>query len=282
MTSLKFKRITIYSILILFVFILVFPFIWLAFNSFRNPTDLFGNVSFMPIGADGEFNMTLENYTKVFRYLKLPVLFKNTLIVAITNTALNLLLNAMAGYSFARMEFKGRDLLFKIVITSLMIPGTVMLVPNMIIVQKMGIYDSLPALMVPFIMSVYNVFLMRQHFLSHSKELEESAIMDGANWFTIFFRISLPLAKPMMVVLGLFTFMWNYGNFMWPLIVLNDPDNYTLSRGLGKLIAGSANNTEKYGMMLAGSVIVALPLILLFLVFQKSIVKGINVGGIKE
>lgn len=282
MTTIKPKRLVIYSILILFVFILVFPFIWLSFNSFRNPSDLFGNVSFMPINTDGEFTMTLDNYTKVFRYLKLPLLFKNTLVVAITNTVLNLLLNAMAGYSFARMEFKGRDLIFKIVITSLMIPGTVMLVPNMIIVQKLGIYDSLPALIVPFVMSVYNVFLMRQHFLSHSKELEESAVMDGANWFTIFFRISLPLAKPMMVVLGLFTFMWNYGNFMWPLIVLNDPDNYTLSRGLGKLIAGSANNTEKYGMMLAGSVIVALPLIVLFLVFQKSIVKGINVGGIKE
>lgn len=282
MTTIKPKRLVIYSILILFVFILVFPFIWLSFNSFRNPADLFGNVSFMPINTDGEFTMTLDNYTKVFRYLKLPLLFKNTLVVAITNTVLNLLLNAMAGYSFARMEFKGRDLIFKIVITSLMIPGTVMLVPNMIIVQKLGIYDSLPALIVPFVMSVYNVFLMRQHFLSHSKELEESAVMDGANWFTIFFRISLPLAKPMMVVLGLFTFMWNYGNFMWPLIVLNDPDNYTLSRGLGKLIAGSANNTEKYGMMLAGSVIVALPLIVLFLVFQKSIVKGINVGGIKE
>lgn len=281
MITINFKRMAIYLILIACVVILVFPFIWLVLNSLKYPVDVFGEVTFLPINQDGEFYITFDNYINSFRHLKLPLLFMNTLFVAIINTVTNLILNAMAGYSFARMHFKGREILFKGVLISLMIPGTVMLVPNLIIIHRMGFYNTLWALIFPFVMSVYNIFIMRQHFLSYSRELEESAIIDGANWFTIFFRISLPLAKPMLIVLGVFTFMWNYSSFMWPLIVINDPAKFTLARGLGKLMAGTAINFEKYGMMLASSVIISVPLILLFLVLQKHIVKGINFGGVK-
>lgn len=278
----KLKRAIIYGVLIAFVFILVFPFVWLILNSLKNPIDAFGKVTLLPVNKDGEAYITFVNYIKSIQYLKFGTLFKNTLIVACFNTAINLLLNAMAGYSFARMRFKGSELIFKIMLTSLMIPGTVMLVPNMIIVSRLGVYDSLWALILPFIMSVYNVFLMRQHFLGHSREIEESAIMDGANWLTIFLRIALPLSKPMLVVLGTFTFMWNYGNFLWPLIVINDSKKFVLSRGLGRLMSGPSINLEKYGMMLASSVIIAMPLIILFLFLQKYIISGISAGGVKE
>jgi ABC-type glycerol-3-phosphate transport system permease component len=162
-----------------------------------------------------------------------------------------------------------------------MVPGTVMLVPNMIIITQLGMYDSLAALVVPFAMSVYNIFLMRQTFLGFPRELEEAASIDGAGTFRIFWRIALPLARPMLVVLGIMTFMWNYNSFLWPLVVIQSPENDTLAKGLGALVSASATNAELYPVMLAGAVVVAVPLIVLFLIFQRFIVRGISAGAVK-
>ncbi len=280
--KIKLNKIIVHIILMLFVVILVFPFIWLIINSLKFPQDMIANNSFLPRDSEGNIKFTLINYIKTIDYLDFGLLYKNTLIVAVTNTFVNLILNAMAGYSFARMNFKYKEHMFKLVLVSLMIPGTVMLVPHMIIITKLGFYDTLTAVILPSVMSVFNVFLMRQHFMSMSKELEEAALIDGASWTQIFFKIAMPLAKPILIILGLFTFMYNYSNFLWPLVIINDPKKYTLSRGLGKLMTGQGMNPEKYGMMLASAVLVAIPLILLFLVMQKHIVKGINVGGTKE
>jgi len=171
--------------------------------------------------------------------------------------------------------------LFRATLTSLMVPGTVMLVPNMIIITRLGLYDSLAALVIPFAMSVYNIFLMRQTFLGFPRELEEAAAIDGASAFRIYWTIALPLARPMLVVLGILTFMWNYNSFLWPLVVIQSPENDTLAKGLGSLVSASATNAELYPVMLAGAVIVAVPLILIFLVFQRFIVKGIAAGAVK-
>lgn len=275
-------RLLVYVILILFVIILVGPFIWLVSSSFKENADIFSSqFSLIPRDQDGNIKFNFSNYALAMDYLNIGTLFFNTLIVALVNTALNLFFNSLAGYAFARLNFKGRDLIFKIALLSMMVPGTVMLVPNMIIVNKLGLFDSLGALILPVMMSVYNIFLMRQTFLGFPKELEEAGVIDGASRFRIFWSIALPLARPMLVVLGITTFMYNYNNFLWPLVVITSPEKQTLSLGLGALISASATNPELYPAMLSAAVLVSIPLILIFLFFQKYIVKGIGAGGVK-
>jgi ABC-type glycerol-3-phosphate transport system permease component len=276
----KLNRIHLYFWLIFFVVILVFPFIWLISSSLKEGQDIFQpGISLIARDESGNIRYTFDHYVNAFRYMNFGIMFANTFFVATIATVCNLILNSMAGYAFARMRFKGRDFLFKAMLTSLMIPGAVMLVPNMVIITKMGLYNSLWALILPFMMSVYNIFLMRQHFLTLPRELEEAAIMDGCSWLGVFWRIAVPLSKPVLVILGVFTFMWNYNNFMWALVVLNDPDKYTLPLGLSTLI--NKHNPEKYPIMLAASVVVAAPLIAMFFFLQKHIIKGITAGAVK-
>lgn len=276
------ERVVVYVILIALVVVLVGPFAWLALSSFKTGAQIFSpDLSFLPIDENGNITFTVDNYSYAFDYLQVGVLFTNTLIVATVATLLNLFFNSLAGYAFARIRFRGREVVFRATLTSLMVPGTVMLVPNMIIITQLGMYDSLAALVVPFAMSVYNIFLMRQTFLGFPRELEEAASIDGAGTFRIFWRIALPLARPMLVVLGIMTFMWNYNSFLWPLVVIQSPENDTLAKGLGALVSASATNAELYPVMLAGAVVVAVPLIVLFLIFQRFIVRGISAGAVK-
>ena len=163
-----------------------------------------------------------------------------------------------------------------------MVPGAIMTIPNLIISRTLLIDDTLIVLILPFIMSIYNVFLMRQQFLGLNKEIEEAAVMDGAGHFRIFFTIALPLVSPMLVVLGITTFMWNYNNFMWALVATQSPDVFTLARSLGSLISAGQNNPSMYPQMLAGSVIVSAPLIIIFFALQRFVLQGINIGGVKE
>lgn len=215
--------------------------------------------------------------------LDLGNVFFKTFLVCIVNTALNLFLNALTGYAFARIDFKGKKIAFAIMMATMMIPGAIMTIPNVLISSKLGIVDELPVLILPFIMSIYNCFLMRQQFLSLNKELEEAAIMDGANHFKIFFTIGLPMISPMLVVLGITTFMWNYSNFMWTIFAVpTNGDAFTLAKVLGDLISAGSNNPNLYPQMLAASVLTSLPLIVIFFFLQRFIFEGISLGGVKE
>lgn len=275
-------RLALYLVLGFLAILLVGPFVWLALSSLKTASEIFApDLSFLPIGEDGRFTITFDNYTYAFDYLQVGTLFTNTFLVATIATIINLFFNSLAGYAFARINFRGREFLFRTILVSLMVPGTVMLVPNMIIVTQLGLYDTLAALILPFAMSVYNIFLMRQTFLGFPRELEEAAVIDGAGPFRVFWTIAMPLARPTLVVLGIMTFMWNYNSFLWPLVIIQSPENDTLARGLGSLVSASATNAELYPVMLAGAVIVAVPLIVIFLIFQRFIVKGIAAGAIK-
>lgn len=276
-------RILLYVVLILLALSFIFPYVWLISASFKEPSQIFStNFSLLPRDANGNIHFVLENYVAAIEYLNLSKVFANTMIVCVANTVINLFLNALAGYAFARIQFKGREVLFKIMIVSMMVPGAIMTIPNLIISRTIMIDDTLLVLILPFIMSVYNVFLMRQQFLGLNKEIEEAAIMDGAGHFRIFFTIALPLVSPMLVVLGITTFMWNYNNFMWALVATQSEEVFTLARSLGELISAGQNNPSMYPQMLAGSVIVSAPLIIIFFALQKYILKGINIGGVKE
>lgn len=276
-------RVLLYGVLILLAISFIFPYIWLISASFKEPSQIFSTTfSLIPLDDNGKIHFVIQNYISAIEYLNLSQVFGNTMIVCFVNTILNLFFNALAGYAFARMQFKGRDIIFKIMIASMMVPGAIMTIPNLIISRTLVIDDTLLVLILPFVMSVYNVFLMRQQFLGLNKEIEEAAIMDGAGHFRIFFTIALPLVSPMLVVLGITTFMWNYNNFMWALVATQSPDVFTLARSLGSLISAGQNNPSMYPQMLAGSVIVSAPLIVIFFALQRYILKGINIGGVKE
>lgn len=282
MITRKIARVALYAFLFFLVVLLVGPFLWLTLASFKDGSQILTAGSpILPVDENGNVSFRFDNYVFAFDYLQLNTLFVNTFLVATIATAFNLFFNSLAGYAFARMNFRGREVLFRLILASLMVPGTVMLVPNMIIINQLGLFDSLAALIVPFVMSVYNIFLMRQTFLGFPRELEEAAIIDGAGTFRVFWMIAMPLARPMLVVLGITTFMWNYNSFLWPLVIIQSPENGTLALGLGSLVSASATNAELYPVMLAASVVISVPLILIFLVFQKFIVKGIASGALK-
>ncbi len=281
------SRVFLYGILIVLAVSFILPFLWLIASSFKETGNAKGMLSYVkftliPRNANGDISFKFDNFKNALEYLDAAVLLKNTLIVAVINTLMNSVFNSMAGYAFARINFKGKNVLFRIIILAMMIPGTVMMIPNLIICREMGIYDSLWALMLPFAMSIYNVFLMRQHFYSFSRELEEAAMIDGAGRLQTFFRIALPMASPMLIVTGVTTFMWNYNNFLWPLVATTSEENRTLALGLGSLISAGSSNPEIYPVMLAGSVILSVPMIVLFFVCQKYIIGGISDGAVKE
>ena len=278
----RWGRVAVYAVLILLTVTFLFPYVWLISSSFKSTQAIFNpEFHLLPIDPEGNMQFVITNYTQAFDYLNLGTVFKNTLIVCVANTVLNLFLNSLAGYAFARIPFKGRGPVFAVMLMSMMVPGTVMHIPNYIIINELGMYDTLFALICPYIMSVYNIFLMRQQFFAVSKELEEAAELDGAGLFRTFVVIALPLVTPMLVVLGITTFMWNYNNFMWPLVATQSESVFTLARSLGSLVSAGSNNVNLYPVMLAGAVIVSLPMIVVFFVLQKYIIGGISVGAVK-
>ena len=277
-------RIAAYVVLSLLAFSFIFPYLYLILSSFKTPVDLSKpGFSLLPIDEFGSLYLSGENYSNAWKSLKLAQTFGVTMLVCIVNTVLNLFLNALAGYAIARFEFAGKKIVFPVILAAMTIPGAIMTIPNLIICQFLGIIDTLWVLILPFVMSIYNVFLMRQQFLGLSKDLEEAAEMDGASPIKIFFTIAIPLVSPMLVVLGITTFMWNYNNFMWTLMAIpTNTDIYTLARAIGELVSAGSNDMNRYPQMLAGSVITSLPLIVIFFFLQRYIIEGISLGGVKE
>jgi len=223
---------------------------------------------------------TLENYQVVLTAFKdFPLWLKNSTFVAAVVTPLRVLFCAMAGYAFARLEFPAKNLLFLMAIGSMMIPGQVTLVPNYwLIVRVLKLVDTLWAVIVPGLATAFGVFMMTQFFKGIPKELEEAALIDGANRFTIFFRIVLPLSRPALLALGLLTFQGEWNAFMWPLIVLQTPENFTLPLGLAMF---RFEYYSLYSYVLAGSLFNSLPIIILFFIFQRYFVEGVTFTGLK-
>lgn len=272
----------IYAALCVITLLFIVPYLWLIFSSFKTPADFSSpEFSFLPRDEEGKIHFVLENYVSAWRELNIPTVFTNTMIVCVVNTAANLFLNALAAYAFARMKFAGRDKIFMFSLSSMMVPGCVMLIPNFIIINNLGLYDNLLALILPFLMSVYNVFLLRQQFLAVEKEIEEAAFIDGAGYFTVFFKICLPIVNPMLIVLGISTFMWNYNNFLWPLLVLDSESSFTLAISLGMLMYNGSANVQMFPVMLAGAVMVSAPMIIVFFCLQKYILGGTMAGAVK-
>lgn len=236
-----------------------------------NRTDTSRNVTFNP---------SLEGYREVFEQ-RLGRWLLNTFIVAAAVTVLHLAFDSMAGYALAKLKFPGHRIFFFIVISTMMIPGIVLLLPRFILLKEIGLLNSYAALIVPFAASLFGVFLMKQFFESIPQEIEEAAMVDGASRFTIFFRIVLPMSTPALTALAIFSFQGMWNEFLQVLLLVAPrTDLWTLPLGLA-FLRGESGETIRWHSFLAGSVITTLPLSVVFFTFQRYFVEGISYTGLK-
>ena len=254
--------------------LLVGPFLWMLLGSFRPDREL----KQVPPSWLPE-NPTLDNYRTLFTELDFPTYFFNSTVVAVVITIGNLIFCSMLGYALAKLHFPGKRVIFALVLGTLMVPGVVTFVPLFVLVSNLGMVNTFPGLIFPFLAGPFGVFLMRQFFLSLPDELIHAARVDGAGEWRIFWSIMLPLCKPALATLGILTFLASWNNFLWPLVVAQSEDKYTLPVALAIYAIGE--NNSDYGLLMAGSVAIIVPVLIVFLVLQKHFVRGIAMTGIK-
>lgn len=268
-------RVLLYLFLIIGTLVCLFPFYWMIRSSFMD----IGQIFVMPpiMIPDPIVTTNYGEALEVMPYFKYLI---NTLIVVISNVCGSILAASICAFSFSRLRWPGRDKVFMIILTSLMMPGIVTMIPTFVMWSKLGLTNSLVPLSVPiwFGGSVYNVFLFRQFFLGIPRELDEAAYVDGASFFKVYRSIIMPLSKSVMVVVGIFSFLNSWNDFMGPLIYLNEESKYTLSLGL-QLFQGSYG--AQWQLLMAASLLVLFPAMLVFFFGQKHILEGIATTGIK-
>src|ERR671911_169677 len=266
-----------YSALILLTVVFVAPLLWMLSTSFKTNLEA---TQLPPNWIPQDF--TTESYATIFSTgeTQTPVLrwFFNSMVAASAHTLLVLVTASMAAYALARMRFPGRNVAFAIIITTLFIPQFVFLMPNYLIVDFLGWLDTLLAVIVPGAAGAFGVFFLRQFFLSLPHELEEAALVDGANRYQIFLRIILPLSKAPLATLAVLSFLVNWNDFLWPVYVLFSPENLTLPPGLS--ILQNAYSTD-YAVVMAGGVVTSVPVLLVFILAQKYVIQGVSRSGLK-
>lgn len=220
-----------------------------------------------------------DNYEQVFARVQFLTFFRNSIIVTAAITAGQLITCSMAGFAFARLRFPGKRLIFVLFLASLMVPTQVTLIPVFLIVRALGMYNSLSALIVPSLTSIFGTFLMRQFFQTIPKDLEDAAKIDGANYFQIYWRVMLPLATPSLATLAILTFNSSWNNFFAPLIFINSSDRMTLP--LGMLYLRGQQGVVNSGVIMAAIVLNLIPVLIFFLIFQRKLVEGITMSGLK-
>ena len=243
------------------------------------------SVSFMPAGEASRFPppllpsaATLDNYREMFGRTGMGRNFVNSVLVSVAITLGSLLCNTLAGYAFAKLRFAGRERVFQLLLAALVIPAQVAMLPLFLLMKQLGLVNSYAGVVVPALAGVFGIFLVRQYARSIPDELLEAARIDGAGEWRIFFQIVLPMLKPVLVTLAIFTFMAAWNDFMWPLIVLTDQEHYTLPVALASLSREHIMDVE---MMMAGAVVTVIPVLLLFLLLQRYYIQGLLLGSVK-
>ncbi|MFB4271858.1 carbohydrate ABC transporter permease [Nonomuraea sp. GTA35] len=275
------RKLSVYVALVLLAAVSVVPFLWMVATSFKHGPDIYTKTpSLLPLDKKtGEWAATLDNYSYVLDVGGLGNAFVNSVWVCAILVPAKLLIDALAAYAFARIPFPGRDKLFVIMLAGMMVPAITLLVPRIHVTQSLGMFDSGWGLIVPNIASVLDIFLLRQFFLSLPGELEEAALIDGAGRMQIFWRIVLPLSKPVLAVVTITSFLFHWNDLVWPLLVTNDPELYTLPLALQQLVASPDGGRAYY--IMAGATLAVLPVIAVLLVFQRRILQGIAFTGLK-
>lgn len=264
-----FNRIILYVVILLFAATMIIPFLWMVSTSLKEPGDVF-STGWIPAP------IVWKNYAGAWNAIPFGRFYLNSIFVAVCVTFGQVSTSALAAYAFARLNFPGRDKLFFAYLATMMIPGSVIMIPVFIVIKLLGWFDTYKALIIPGIFSAYGTFMLRQFFMSIPRDLEDAAKIDGCGYFGIFWRVVLPLSKPALATLTTFTFMGSWGGFLWPLIVISDQKKMTLPVGLASFQA--LYGTE-WTLLMAGSIMVLLPVIVVFLFNQRFFVEGIKLSG---
>ncbi|EJB4753905.1 carbohydrate ABC transporter permease [Listeria monocytogenes] len=265
-------QIAVISILTVGGFFMILPFIWMVLSSLKTDAEI---LKIPPTIWPETF--TLDNFTKLFTEMDFAIYLKNTLIIVFFSF-FGLFLIAMAGYGFAKFKFKGKNKLFYLVLATMMIPGQVTMIPVYLLLNAAGLTNTMTGIVLPGLVGAFGIFLFRQFMSTISDDLLEAARLDGASEFYIFWRIVIPISRPVLAVQGILTFIAGWNSFLWPLIIANDEKFYTLSVGL-QLLKGQYGSN--YALQMAGATFMVIPIILIFMTFQKYILKGFNVSGMK-
>lgn len=265
------SKLIIHLILIFGAIWMVGPFIWMIITSLKS----LGESTTIPPTLIPE-NFKWSNYVEIFEIFPFAKFYMNTFIVTAGITIGQIIMCSMAAYAFARIEFPGRNVLFIIFLSVLMVPGQIFLIPQYLIMAELGWLNSLKALIAPGLFSAFGTFLLRQFFLTFPKEIEEAAKLDGCNHFQIYWRIMLPMAKPGLIALSIFTIRYAWNDFLWPLITVNSLDKMPIAAGLASL---QGQHTTNYPVLMAGALLAVWPLIIVFILMQRQFVEGIALSG---
>lgn len=281
-----FSLIFTYTALGLVSIFMLLPFIWMVSTSLKVDAEIFTpGIKWIPSQLDW------ENYTYIFNDLNMEVLFRNTIFVTLIAVVAQILLCSMAGFAFARLHFRGRDVLFLAILITMTVPFEVLVLPLFILIRRfplaggnnlfgdggVGLMNSYAGIVFPHLVTVYGIFIFRQFFLGFPKELEDAARIDGASRIRIYWSLLMPNSVPVVGTMGLFAFLWAWNDLLWPVIVVKDNSMKTLQAGLAIV----AQNPSRWGEMMAASVIITLPVIFVFLLLQRFLVRGVATSGLK-
>ena len=261
----------VHLVLIIGSVIMILPFAWMILTSFKTLAES----TQMPPKIFPD-TLQFSNYTEVMRLLPFDKFYINTILMLVFRVIGSVLFSAMGAYAFARLNFPGKNFFFSLVLLQMMVPGQLFIIPQFLLVQKLGLLNTVTALVIPGIVSAFGTFLLRQFFMGIPKELEEAAKLDGCSIGRTFFSIMLPLANSGLVALGIFTALFAFKDLMWPLIVNMSIDKMTLSAGLASLQGQFSTN---FPQLMAGSLLAVWPMLLIFVIFQRKFIEGIATTG---
>ncbi len=269
------RRAVFYILISAVAFAAVVPFLWMISTSFKAREATYT----VPIRWIPE-RPSLEAYQAIFSLTNVNFLraTANSLYLSALLTVIPLLSAAMAAYAFAKIDFRGRQALFPVFLATMMIPGTVLMIPNYVLLRMVGLLNTYTGLLLPSLCGAFSVFFIRQFMLTVDDAYTEAAIIDGASWVRIFLQVMLPLTKPALMTIGLFNFMGAWNNFLWPLIVLSGRSRWTLQLAMGNM-GNQFGNFHHY--LMAGALVSLVPIVVVYLVSQKYVEQGLAVGGLK-
>ncbi len=268
------QSLLLYGILVLIAAVFLLPILWIVLSSFKPSGELF---AWPP--TIWPQNPTLDNYTQALSKGNFGQFFANSFFVAVVATLLTLLINVMSGYTFAKYRFRGSKILFAMVMVTLLIPLEVIMIPIFKVIVSLHLYNNLWGIIIPAVATPTGVFLIRQYYIGISDAYMEAARIDGAGESRIFLSIMLPMAVPILAVLSIFSFMWRWNDFLWPKLVINSKEFYTIQLALATY---AGEYSVDWNSLLSMSVISMLPVLAVFLLFQKHIIGGLSAGGVKE
>ncbi len=274
MKSIQIQKILFWLLLIVMTAFYMGPFLFSLSISFNAEQDVFQ----WPIKLIPE-KWTLSNYVHVWQDLPFAQWLANSMFITVVQTLTNVFFASLAGFAFARLRFPGRNVIFSIFMASLMIPGIILLVPKFIVLNELSLINTYAGIMLPGLITVVNIFLMKQFFETIPKDLEEAALIDGCGYFRIFWQIFLPISKPALAAVAIYTFQGSWNEFMWTVIVTTTSDMFTLPVGMNFLKNEFQVN---WPLLMSGTILISLPTLIIFLIFQRYFVEGVASSGLKE